>query len=428
MIQAIATIAGVTAGSGRRLITAGQPLSPAIFSRVQVTASSTNIGLDGVTWQTFGSDAPRRGGSTPRLLIEGQRTNGIRNPRLEGGADGVIGAGGTLPTNLINAPGTVTGLSVERVGIVTVAGVTCLRLRIFGTATASGNYFLFLEATNAIAAANAQTWTQSAFLRQHAAALGVPAVQLRPIARSSVGGQLSVYGSANLTITATLTRASFTFTIADATAAAIQPAVAFGVVSGVSYDAVFDIGWPQMEQGAFASSPILPSVGAPVAASRLPDSLTAPISALGIGGNGACTVLWNGFLSRAAGTAPQTIFQLDAGDSDRFVVRNEANGSNIAVARFLGGAAASAGAGAMVARTAFRVGMTVNGSGRAAASVNGAAAVAVTGGPTSGLTTLRIGQSAAPDTFMFGETRTVLVLRAALSDGDLAAWTGRPLD
>jgi len=425
MIHALATLAGIADGSGRPLVAAGRLLSPGTLMRAHVSTRATAIGTDGVTWQTFAGDAPRQQGAAQRLLIEGQRVNGIRNPRAEGGVNGLIGSTGTMPTNYSLT--TVAGVSFERVGVVTVNGVTCLRLRIVGTATASASAFLFLETTTGIAAATGQTWTQSVFLRLQASAGAVPAVQLRPISRTSAGAQLTAFSGTSRTLTAALTRFAATVTIADATAGAVQPTLAFPIVTGTTYDATIDVGWPQMEQGGFASTPIVPVAGVSVSSTRGAELVTASLALLAIGGTGACTVLWGGVIPQAAGTAPQTLFQVDAGDGNRFILMNDVGGSSIVIARSLAGSVVAATAGTMVAGTAFRTGITLNGNGRAAASVNGAAAVAVTGGPTGGLTTLRLGNNAASDAAMFGETRVLRVLSRAVSDSELSAWTAAPL-
>lgn len=63
------------------------------------------------------------------LMIEGQRTNGITNPRFEGAVVGVIGSGGVLPTGMnTNA----TGLSTEVVSVGTLNGAPAVSIRIFG--------------------------------------------------------------------------------------------------------------------------------------------------------------------------------------------------------------------------------------------------------------------------------------------------------
>lgn len=181
---------------------------------------------------------------------------------------------------------------------------------------------------------------------------------------------------------------------------------------------------PQLELGAFASTPILPPVGAPGASARGTDIVTAPLSSLGIGSNGACTVLWRGVIPQAAQAgASQTIFQMEGvnGDGDRFAVRNPSNTSNVVPFRVTAGVIADSAATAFTPGVAFRWGMTIRGDGTAAFSFNGGAAIAVLGGPTAGFTTFRLGTTATGTNAIFGTTERLQVLPRVVSDADLAA-------
>jgi hypothetical protein len=179
----------------------------------------------------------------------------------------------------------------------------------------------------------------------------------------------------------------------------------------------------QLELGAFASTPILPPVGAPGASTRGADLITAPLSSRGIPASGACTVLMTAMIPQNAPAGmSQMLMQIDSGgDGNRFGIRNAAGGANVVGFRSTASVLADSTAAVMTAGTPFRCGLSIDGAGRAAFSFNGGAAVAVTGGPTSGLTTLRLGNAAAGVTALFGEVGTVQILPAVLSDADLAA-------
>jgi hypothetical protein len=184
------------------------------------------------------------------------------------------------------------------------------------------------------------------------------------------------------------------------------------------------IGWPQLEIGAFASSPILPAVGTPAASTRGADLVTATLASLGIGANGACTVLVSAMLPQAAPAGvDQMLVQLDDGtDANRYRLRNLAGGLALVAGEVVAGSPSdAASAGSFVAGTPFRAGIAIDGAGRIAASFNGGAVQAVTGGPTSGLTILRLGNNAAATAGLFGEVGTLRVLRYALGDAALAA-------
>ncbi len=90
-------------GRGRlatRLVSGGQLNAPLVLTRAQATGvRSTAINADAVTRNEFAADIARFNGVARRLLVEGQRTNGIRNPRAEGSTAGILGAGGVMPTN-----------------------------------------------------------------------------------------------------------------------------------------------------------------------------------------------------------------------------------------------------------------------------------------------------------------------------------------
>ena len=89
---------GYIRGRGRQFLVAPSVLSnPLTLSRAQTGGvQSSAIADNGSSVALYGADTPRFTGSAQRLLIEGQRTNSIRNPRCEGA---VAGTPGTAPTN-----------------------------------------------------------------------------------------------------------------------------------------------------------------------------------------------------------------------------------------------------------------------------------------------------------------------------------------
>ena len=188
---------------------------------------------------------------------------------------------------------------------------------------------------------------------------------------------------------------------------------------------------PQLELGPFASTPILPPVGTPGAATRGTDILTAPLSALGIADNGACAVLWRGVFSATNLGTQQSIASVEDGSNNRYEIRLGAAGIP-EIIRVTAAAPSSANFGGVAPTPGdtIRAGMSIDGAGRLAGVVvgyNSGAALAVTGGPTSGLTTFRHGTSqTGAARAMWGETHTLTVLPRVLSDAELQAAVAAP--
>ena len=304
------------------------------FSR----ASDATFQMASGVWRRAAAGGARLGhasnGTALGLVLETEAVNRVRNPLSEVVTTGTIGSGGVLPTNWSWSP--ISGMALEIVGVVVVDGVDCLRVRVSGTAGASGSCFLFCETALGIAASNGQAWTQSALLRRHAAPGTAPVVQMRPISRNSGGAQLTAFAGSSLTLSAPLTRFSSTVTIADATAAAIQPAFAFPVTISTAYDATFDIGWPQMELGALASSPIIPPVGSPAATTRPADAMSALVTDFGAtAGLLAGTLVINGRTPAADATAVALTF--DDGTADNRIALSRQAGRAMRAAVVIGG-------------------------------------------------------------------------------------------
>jgi len=181
------------------------------------------------------------------------------------------------------------------------------------------------------------------------------------------------------------------------------------------------IGWPTLELGSFASTPILPAVGTPAAATRGADLLSAPLARLGIRDSGACTMLGTFMIPQAAASFPQNVFQIDSGnDVIRYLARSNVGASALTLYRLAPGAA-QASVGSVTLGSPFRFGMSVDAAGRAAASIDGGSVAAVTGGPTSGLTHVRVGMDSGGTENLFGDIAYLDVLPYPVSDAQLQA-------
>jgi hypothetical protein len=166
----------------------------------------------------------------------------------------VTGTPGTLPTNW-TIPA-AAGLTREIVAIGTENGIDYLDVKLSGTATGTETEIRFEGATQ-IVAANGQTWTESVYLKAISQPSPPSSYRLFMIERTSGGATVATALSSNLSITSTLTRFPFTRTLSGGvTTERIQPSIFISLTNGTAYDFTIRIGWPQMEQGSVATSPI----------------------------------------------------------------------------------------------------------------------------------------------------------------------------
>lgn len=138
--------------------------------------------------------------------------------------------------------------------------------------------------------------------------------------------------------------------------------------------------------------------------------LPLSLASLGIGGNGACTLVWEGVLDATGIGADQTLVQVDTGaDANRIMARNLAANAAVQLTLVLATVVSGISTGNVTGAVAFKVAVAIIGDGSARASLNGAAVVASTGGPTSGLTTLRVMNNAVGNRPAVGTMSRLLV-------------------
>ena len=237
-------------------------------SLVTFTRASSGTYTDSAgVLQTAATDVPRFGhnpttGESLGLLVEEARTNGIRNNTMVGA---VAGTPGTNPNLWQYVTAQSNGLTQTIVGVGTENGITYIDYRFNGTTVASPSSIAFgIDITTA---ATAQTWTNSLHWKLAAGtATGVTAWQIGVI-ETTVGG-LFVSG-ANYTQTAPSSAALITQRPAatrtlsgGVTVGGVQMTLTIAVSGNTAIDFTIRIGLPQMEQGAFATSPILTSTAA----------------------------------------------------------------------------------------------------------------------------------------------------------------------
>ncbi len=377
------------------------------LTRTQASdASSTALDSDNITRQEYAANIARFNGTARRLFIEGSRTNLNSNPRFNGGTPGTPG---TLPTGINTRP---TGApTTEFVGTTAVNGVTYGLFRFAGVPTTTGGQAWALFASDVVVAGTAVTNSVSVYL--HAGTLtNVANFDLRVAAAEG--------GATTFTPTATPQRINNTRTT---TGTVSNTTLRWNYVNtSDAVDFTLAIGLPQREHAPFASSPILPVAGTPATSTRGADLVSATLASLGIGENGACTVIGTAMLPQNAATGlPQTILHIDdCSVTNRYYFQNTAGGAAVQFFATAGGVVVGSGTtGSMTAGTAFRWGVSIDGTGRIATSLNGATAVVATGGVTSGLTTLRLGTNANGTGNLFGEVGAARVLPHGVSNSEL---------
>lgn len=239
-------------------------------------ASAGNYFTSAGNLVSAGNDVPRFdydpvGLTFNGLLMEGARTNSLRNNTMQGA---VVGAFGTLPTNW---SGTTSANSINRsvIGTGTENGIDYIDVRFLGTSSGSGSLLVVFESSIQIVAASGQTWTASAYCKLAGGSMtGVSQVAL------SING-----ANGGSTLEASVTpftpnvgplraqRQRVVRTLSNGATTRIFSLLQLSFNAASAIDITLRIGLPQLEQGASASSPIKTST---VAVSRAADNMQLP--------------------------------------------------------------------------------------------------------------------------------------------------------
>ena len=249
------------------------------------------------------------------LRSEEARTNSLTNSAFVGA---VAGTPGTTPTNWAGWQGVGTiGLTQSIVSTGTENGFPFIDVRMVGTSTNGGTV---VYSSDLAAAVPGQVWTQTAFVRLIAgsatAGLSSPVtLQLTPRDGTT---ELAVHESA--TLTSTPSRVAVTSASTPAGTQFVRMRVGGTANVGGVIDFTLRIACPQLELGAFATSPIL-TYGA--AATRAADT----VNALGIAAGSAGTLIADAFVAQNTGGG-QGMVSLNAGSAaNRIDIRG--NGSSL---------------------------------------------------------------------------------------------------
>jgi hypothetical protein len=178
------------------------------------------------------------------------------------------------------------------------------------------------ETTTGIVAAPSQSWTSSFFYRTFSGSGAPNNYRFRMNGRTAAGAGVSG-NSFNTTIfspTSVLTRYERSETLtSDVSIERVTNGVQFDLTNGAAYDFTFDVGWPQMELGLFASSPVLPPVGAPAATARSADSISLALADFGLASLPEYTVVASALAGSSTISTNQSIVELHNGTADEVI-------------------------------------------------------------------------------------------------------------
>ena len=306
----------VVAGTVQSLIDAGRMT----YSRVDSGAYAQK--KDG-SWQSFASGVPRI--TDLGITIEPSTTNSLSNNSMQGA---VAGTPGTYPTGWGTPVSAMqaSGLTVQLVSVFTENGIDFLRFKITGTtSSASSSNFT----TGFPAAAQNQTWVASYFLRLFAGStsgfsiLGVRARTLTAGFSSTADGTNNVVSSLNSSIqrfSQAVTSPADGGNVTTQGSAYLQ----FNWNNSAAIDITLDIGWPQWEQSAVATTPIRTTSGAVV---RAADDYRIPTANLYIPGDGTLVGEFTSYYTQDAATVDRSLLSIDGTGNSRLMVRaSSANG------------------------------------------------------------------------------------------------------
>jgi hypothetical protein len=394
---------------GARLIQPGAIAGGGIvsFSRSQVSSVSTATNSAG-NFVQYSADVPRFNGAAQRLLLEGQRTNVLTNPRFEGGTVGVIGSGGVYPTGMSF---TGAGFTQEILSFGLWNGAPSMVLRINSLSVISNPVLnfpgSFSPPAGNYAVSSGYIWASGGTLANIATSFW-----------GNAGG-----GSSVATVPQITTSPNRLIAERLSTGGLRTNGFRLNCSNGTIVDVTLTIAMPQMEDAGLSilpSSPIFPLVGLPAASTRGQDNFTSSFSSLFPTGVG--TILASFMIPQNAPSGTdQMLFDISDGSlNNRIRLRNVAGGASIVAGQVIDNTPTDATSlGNMTAGTLFRVGLTFNGT-TITGNLNGGTNQTVAGQPT-GLTTLRVGNNSSGLAAIFGECGYFDALPNVISAANLPA-------
>lgn len=194
---------------------------------------------------------------------EETRTNYCTNPRMVGFTPGVVGSGGVAGTGWTIGQ-SISGLTSTIVSTFTEGGIDFVRVRVAGTATGTSPLGIKYAATGAITGFTG-AMTHSAFWRMAAGSTAGLVVQTWNQVVDSLAASVS---DVQVNMNSTLANGRINRIVSTVTpSGGTGPYTSNGAsmllypTNGAVIDITVDVGWPQLELGAHASTPILPAAG-----------------------------------------------------------------------------------------------------------------------------------------------------------------------
>lgn len=382
-------------------------------------ASSGTFFDNGGTMQLAASDTPRFDSGGPGntsllgLLIEGARTNAIRNSMMVGA---VAGTPGTGPTNWSLANG---GTVLSVVGSGVESGMTYIDVRYNGTTNTTFTTLEF-DAQNVIIAATGQDWCSSFYIRRVAGSNANISSFANAVVERDVSGNFVGQGVTSFTLTTAYQRVIQQRTFSGGVTVARTNSY-FGLVfsSGVAIDLTVRIACPQLELGTFASS-FIPTTT--TAATRAADIAT--ISNLAsIGYNALAGTVVTGFqLEGIAATAQRAVDMTDGTAANVHALTAYNSGVARAGSTVASAAQSDISAGSTVAATNYKLAYAYAAN-DFAACLNGGTVGTDTSGTVPTATDLRLGRSVTAARELFGWLRSLSYYPTRLSNPQLQAAT-----
>lgn len=353
-----------------------------VFTRVGAGTARRPSGI----WQEIVTGAPRfdHDAQALGLMVGASRITTIPNPRAEGGTPGTPG---TMPTGWgwTNVP---TGMSTEFVGQVTVNGLPGGRFRLFGTNTTGATQQVTLGPAFPTGIAGVPYAAEFRARLADGTMAGITRQRRR--LRSNGGSPLDLAPDLSPGIDGTL-RTYFLTITGNTGTANVWDAVLFDVAAGVAVNATFDfVAWNLQQGGNFPTSPILPAVGSPAAATRGAEQLVFNLADF-VASTGATTgtLVMAGRTAAGVGAAAQAAVTMDDGTASNQVVLTREVGRAMRAQVTVGGASqATATSVATVADQTDLVAAIAWSAGDLAISLNGAAPVTAAPGSVPTLSRL----------------------------------------
>lgn len=358
------------------------------------------------------ANSPRFNGAARRLLVEGRRSNQIRNARGEGAIPGPYASTGALPS--FWALNGAAPAVLEIIGSGEEDGLSYTDIRAAGNSTFALRFGGPAEATSTAG----QSIASAVYVRLLAGVLSDAAVLEVDFFTNNASSTNKI---AIAPTAARLSSQRFSNVYLFPTAVSVVSRLRF---SG-SYDLTLRIAAPTLElDAAFPSSPILPPAGAPAVSTREADlPLWQPPGGFGAQG----TLVVRAMLPQIAPFgASQGLWQIDDGtDQNRIQLRNTSAGSAITGVVDSGGAnLATLSPGNMVPGTPFRAAFAWA-PGDQALCLNGGEVQTAAAALPAGLGRLLVGHASTQlNRAAFGEVELVDYRPARLPNAMLQALSG----